>query len=150
MSCVKTVRVRLALVLVAMATVAGLVLPSAAPASATTLPKIQTAGMSGAGWSSGWRVRPRTVYFGSYFEIKNLRYRYYNGTKAYAHGKLLVDNCRPNCAAAGYWANATAYFWGVFYHRGPGLNFGYLRLRWGRHLQHSKLLWINNGVWDWR
>jgi hypothetical protein len=141
---------RFVMTLAAIVAVAGLALPAAAPASASSLPKIQTAGMSGAGWSSGWRVRPRTVYFGSYFLIKNLRYRYYNGTNAYAHGRLLVDNCRPNCAQAGYFANATAYFWGVFYHRGPGLNFGYLRLRWGRHLQHSKFLWINGGVWDWR
>ena len=105
--------------------------------------------MSG-NWNGTWRVRPRAVYFGSYFFIKKLRYRYYNGTHAYAHGRLLVDNCRPSCAQAGYFANATAYFWDVFNHRGPGKHFGYLRLRWGHHLRHSMLLWINGrGEWWW-
>jgi hypothetical protein len=150
MSHAKIMFVRLAVVLAGVMTLAGLALPAAGPASAASLPKVQTAGMGG-NWHGTWRVRPGAVYFGSYFLIKDLRYRYYNRTHAYAHGRLLVDNCRPNCAQGGYFANATAYFWDSFYHRGPGLNFGYLRLRWGRHLQHSMLLWISGaGSWAWR
>jgi hypothetical protein len=150
MSSAKIILVRLALVLASVMMLAGVALPAAGPASASSLPKVQTAGMGG-NWSGTWRVRPGAVYFGSYFFIKDLRYRYYNGTHAYAHGRLLVDNCRPTCAQAGYFANATAYFWVVFNHRGPGKHFGYLRLRWGRHLQHSMLLWISSaGWWAWR
>jgi hypothetical protein len=91
------------------------------------------------------------IVFGSYYYIKGLRYRCYTSSKAYAHGKLFVDNCLRDCAAAGYFANATVYTWDVFNHRGPGKHFGYLRLRWGRHLQHSRLMWINSrGQWWWR
>ncbi len=105
----------------------------------------------GGNWHGVWRVRPATVGFGSDYFLKSLRYQSDNGRHAYAHGKLFIDDCRPNCARAGYFANATAYFWHVFNHRGPGRNFGDLRLRWGRHLQHSRLLWINgHGEWWWR
>lgn len=132
----------------ALMTLTGLALPSAVPASAAPLPKTQTNGFGN--WNSGWSVRPGTIVFGSYYYIKRLHYRYYNGTKAYAHGRLLVDNCVPNCVAAGYFANATIYTWDVFSHRGPGKHFGYLRLRWGRHLQHSRLMWIDSrGQWWW-
>jgi hypothetical protein len=149
MSWTRKIALRSALLLAALTTVVGFALPTAGPASAASLPKIQTYEFGT--WNSGWRVRPGGIVFGSYFLVKNLRYRYYTGTRAYAHDRLLVDNCRPSCAQAGYWASGTAYFWGAFYHRGPGRNFGYLRLRWGRHLQHSMLLWINSrGQWTWR
>jgi hypothetical protein len=37
----------------------------------------------------------------------------------------------------------------VFSHRGPGRNFGYLRLTWNNG-RRSKLLWINSrGQWQW-
>ena len=84
----------------------------------------------GGNWHGVWRVRPATVGFGSDYFLKSLRYQSDNGRHAYAHGKLFIDDCRPNCARAGYFANATAYFWHVFNHRGPGRNFGDLRLRW--------------------
>lgn len=149
MSWTRKIALRSAMFLAALTAVAGFALPSAAPASASSLPKTQTNGFGN--WNSAWRVRPGEIVFGSYYYVKGLRYRYYNGTKAYAHGKLFVDNCVPNCAAAGYFANATVYTWDVFSHRGPGKHFGYLRLRWGRHLQHSRLMWINSrGQWWWR
>lgn len=138
---------RIVMLLMAVALGVGLLLPAAGSASASSLPKIQTAGMGGS-WSGVWRVRPGAVAFGAHFLIKNLRYRDYTGSKAYAHGRLLIDRCRPNCVTGGHYVNATAYFWDVFNHSGPGKNFGYLRLRWGRH--RSMLLWINGaGGWSW-
>jgi hypothetical protein len=149
MSWTRKITLRLTTALMATATIAGLALPAALPASASSLPKTQTNGFGN--WNSGWAVRPGGIVFGSYYYVQGLRYRYYTGNKAYAHGKLFVDNCVPNCAAAGYFANATVYTWDVFNHRGPGRHFGNLRLRWGRHLQHSRLMWINSrGQWWWR
>jgi hypothetical protein len=143
----KIILVRLAVALAAAMTLIGLALPAAGPASASSLPKIQTAGMGG-NWSGTWRVRPGLVAFGAHFLVQNLRYRYYTAGHAYAHGRLLVDRCRPNCVSGGHYVNATAYFWDVFNHRGPGNNFGSLRLRWGKH--RSMLLWINGaGAWQW-
>jgi hypothetical protein len=81
--------------------------------------------------------------------MKDLRYSHYNGHSAFATATLLVDNCRPNCVTGGHYVKATAYFYDVFDHKGPGRNFGYLRLRWD-HRRHSTLLWIDSeGQWWW-
>ena len=88
--------------------------------------------------------------FGANYLIKDLRFRHYNQRSAFARGRLLVDSCRPNCNQGGRFVNASATFYDVFYHSGPGRNFGYLRLTWddGRR---SKLLWIDGrGQWWWR
>ncbi len=140
---------RVAMLLAPVIAVLGVALTAPSPAlAARSLPRIQTIGMAGGTWHSGWRVRPLTVGFGSHFLVKDLRYAHYTQHSAYARGRLLVDNCRPTCAQGGHWVEAAAYFYDVFYHRGPGRNFGYLRLRW--HL-HSMLLWINSqGAWSWR
>lgn len=116
------------------------------PASASSLPKVQTAGMGG-NWHQTWRVRPSTVYFGAHFLIKRLRYTYYSQHSAYARGRLFLDTCRPDCAHGGYYVNAGAYFHGVFYHTGPGRHFKYLKLTWHKH---TKLMRINSsGSWTW-
>jgi hypothetical protein len=63
-----------------------------------------------------------------------------------------MDSCRPTCAAGGYWINAGADFYGVFNHRGPGLNFGNVKITWNQHgKRHSMHLWIDSaGQWNWR
>ena len=96
-------------------------------------------------------MRPGAIVFGSYYYVRGLRYRYYNGTKATADGRLWVDDRNPDCADARYFANATVYTWDVFNHRGPGKHFGYLRLRGASVLEHLGLMWINSrGQWWWR
>ncbi len=76
----------------------GLVLSIAGPASATTLPKIQTDGFGN--WNGTWSVRPSLVGFGMHFFIKDLHFSHYNQRSAYARGRLLLDTCRPDCAQA--------------------------------------------------
>jgi hypothetical protein len=95
-------------------------------------------------------VRPRTIVFGSYFFIKDLRYGHYNRHSAWATGRLFIDNCQPDCAQSGHFVAATGDFWDVFDHKGPGLNFGYLSLKWdgGRR---SRLMWIDSlGEYWWK
>lgn len=115
-------------------------------ASATSLPKIQSNGFGN--WHSGWKVRPGQIVFGTNFLIKNLRYSHYSQTSSLARGRLLWDTCQPTCASGGKYYNATADFYEVFNHGGPGRNFGYLRLTWPHH---SMLLWIDSaGQWLWK
>ena len=126
---------------------AGLIASGTADASA--LPKIQSDGWSG-NWHQSWKVRPRTIVFGSYYFIKDLRYGHYNRHSAWATGRLFIDNCQPDCAQSGHFVAATADFWDVFDHKGPGLNFGYLSLKWdgGRR---SRLMWIDSlGEYWWK
>jgi hypothetical protein len=116
-----------------------------APASAARLPKIQTSA-SGT-WSEAWRVRPSAIGFGKDFLIEHLRYTHYSKHSADARGRLLLDNCRPNCAQGGHWVSASADFYRVVHHHGPGRNFSHLKLTWH---DHSRLLWINShGDWTW-
>ena len=96
---------------------------------------------SGAGYSS-----PR---------IYHLTWESYRRGSALAHGKFLLDTCKPNCAQGGYWVNARAYFFGVYFHRGPGYNFGNVKVTyWDSHnhgKQHTFRAWIDSeGSWDWR
>ena len=122
--------------------------PASSTATATTaLPKIQHFGMSGI-WSSSFRVRPGTVFFGAHFFIKDLRYSHYGSRSATASGRLAIDNCRPNCAQGGHFVNASAVFIKARDHRGPGLYYSGLNLTWPHHVMH---LWISGrGSWDWR
>jgi len=132
----------------AVATVVVLAVGAASPALAATspLPKIQTNGFNN--WQTGWRVRPHTVVFGTFFEIKRLSYQHYNHRDAYGHGRLVVAS--GACCVHHY--RASAYFYGPRQHSGPGKYFGHLRLRWRQnHKSHSMLLWINQkGQWWWR
>jgi hypothetical protein len=112
---------------------------------ASTLPKIQTA--EHGSWTEAWRVRPSEIGFGLDFLIEHLRYTSYSKHSAYARGRLLLDTCRPNCAQGGYSVSASASFYGVVHHPGPGRSFSHLKLTWQ---DHSMLLWINKqGNWWW-
>lgn len=123
-------------------------LAAAAPALASTLPKIQRDEFGT--WHRGWQVRPLGIVFGSYFEIYRLHYLYYSRRSALAHGRLVYSTCNPDCAEGSYAASATARFWDVFDHAGPGRNFGYLRITWYHHGHHTKVLWIDShGQWWW-
>jgi hypothetical protein len=137
---------RAIMLLAALTIMSGLALPAAAAlASSRPLPKIQTDGFGN--WHTAWRVRPAAVGFGMHFLIKNVRYSSYGQRSAYGHGRLEVDSCRPNCVKGGHWVKATAHFFHVFDHAGPGRNFGNLRLRWHHH---TMLLWITSrGQWQW-
>lgn len=104
----------------------------AASSSGTPLPKIQTSPL---GWYHGWKVRPGYVYFGggagySAPRIEHVRWTYYNRHSAWAKGKWLLDTCKPSCAAGGYFVNATAHFYDVFNHAGPGRNFAKVTVWW--------------------
>ncbi len=107
--------------------------PSAAATSASTaLPKIQTEPL---GWYHGWKVRPRSVYFGggagySAPRIEHVRWIYYNRHSAWATGRWLLDTCNPDCAQGGYYVNATAHFYEVLSHPGPGRNFALVTVWW--------------------
>ena len=136
----------------AAAAVVFLAVGAASPALATTNPppRIQTAGMGGS-WNDvygGFRIRPHTVFFGSFYLIKRLYYRHYNHRDAYGHGRLVIGS--GACCVNTY--RASAYFYGVRQHAGIGRYFKYLRLRWrSHHRSHSKLLWISSaGAWTWR
>src|SRR5262245_61654524 len=96
--------------LTAVTAVLFLALGAASPALASSLPRIQTYGMGGSWHDGGWRIRPHLVAFGAHFLIKKLSYRHYNQRDAYGHGRLVVDNCRPNCVVGGYWVRASGYF----------------------------------------
>ena len=124
---------------------AGLIASGTAEAAA--LPKIQSDGWTG-NWHRAWKVRPQSIVFGSYYFIKDLRFTRYNRHSAWAKGKLFIDNCQPDCAQSGHFVAATAYFWDVFDHRGPGLNFGYLSLKWDSG-RRSRLLWIDSQGQYW-
>ena len=107
-----------------------------ASSSARVLPKIQ-AGIApgGSSWYYGWKVRPRYVYFGggagySAPRIKNVRWIYYNRHSAWATGRWLLDTCNPDCAQGGYFVNATAHFYDVVSHPGPGRNFAKVTVWW--------------------
>ena len=106
----------------------------AVPASAASvpLPKIQT---TYGGWYHGWTVRPGTIYFGegagaAAARLKDLRWTSYGHTSAWASGKWWIDNCKPDCAQAGYWVKASVHAYDIFNHRGPGRNFGEIRVTW--------------------
>lgn len=136
---------RLVATLAVVMSVLTLALTTVGPASASSLPKIQTNGF--ANWHSGWKVRPGEIVFGTHFFIAHLQYSHYNQTSALAHGRLLWDTCQPTYVQGGRHYNATARFYDVFNHSGPGRNFGYLRLTWPHH---SLLLWIDSaGQWLW-
>jgi hypothetical protein len=114
------------------------------PASAASLPKIQTTwpGLTGnppheaSGWHHGrWRVRPGSIYFGEGAggaapDLKSLHWTSYGQSGARAHGKWWLDNCVPNCAQGGHWVKASVRAHDVFDHRGPGRNFGKIRVTW--------------------
>jgi hypothetical protein len=119
-------------------------------ADAASLPKIQTTPL---GWYHGWKVRPRNVYFGggagfSAPRIDSLRYTHYNGHSAGGYGRWLLDSCEPDCAEGGHFVTAHVKFYGLFYHKGPGLNFGYARVSWHHRGYHTALIYINGkGQW---
>ena len=115
--------------------------PVASPATSTTaLPKIQHFGMSGL-WSSSFRVRPGTVYFGAHFFIGDLRYSHYGLRSATAAGRLTLGPGHENI-------NASAVFYKTAVHSGPGLYYSNLNLTWRHHSMH---LWISTrGFWNWR
>jgi hypothetical protein len=136
------------------AAIAGLALAAtlglgAVPASASSvpLPKIQT---DYTGWYHGWRVRPGSIYFGmgaggAAPRLAALHWTSYGQSGAWANGKWWIDDCKPNCAQAGYFVPARVHAYDVFNHRGPGRNFGEIRVTWrnGR--------WFNyiNSKGDW-
>ena len=108
--------------------------------AATALPKIQHFGQGGS-WSSSFRVRPGTVFFGAHFFIGDLHYSHYGSRSAIATGRLTLGPGHQNI-------NASAVFIKVRDHRGPGLYYSGLNLTWPHHVMH---LWISGrGSWDWR
>jgi hypothetical protein len=119
-------------------------------ADASSLPKIQTTPL---GWYHGWKVQPKNVYFGygvgyASPRINSLRYTHYNGRSAAAYGRWLLDSCEPTCVQDQHFVNAHVNFFGLFYHKGPGLNFGYARVSWSHRRHHTALLYIDSkGQW---
>jgi hypothetical protein len=132
---------------IAVAAALGIASAAAVPASASSLPKIQTNGFGN--WHTAWRIRPSRIVFGTNYFIKDLHYRHYNQHSAYARGRLVIDRCRPDCAQGGHFVNAGGSFYDVLNHSGPGRNFGYLKLTWDNG-HRSRLFWIDGrGQWMW-
>ena len=125
---------------------------SAAPASVThqvvavsshrSLPKVQTGGMFG-GWHNGqWKVRPRVIYFGSFYGIYRVSWKSWNNSNAWGRGHLSA------CAGAGGPCQRGAvkiHLWNVHSHSGPGRYFKDLKYT-GRYKQ---FIHVNGGVWVW-
>lgn len=127
-----------------------------AQASTRPLPKTQTAGTvtswggRGGSWSYDWQTRPSRINFelgpyGPDIFATNLHWQYYTNSSAYA------TNVHFSEQAGLLSTTATIYLYDVFYRPGPGLNFGYIRVKWVQHGKHySWLVWINSrGQWMW-
>lgn len=104
------------------------------------VPKIQSGIPVGQGWHRGWKVRPNYIYmgFGAGYSAPRmtLHWLHYNQHDARATGKWLLDNCKPSCAAAGHFVPASAHFFHVYNHAGPGRNFAEVTITWHRGHWH--------------
>jgi hypothetical protein len=112
----------------------------ASPAPASSLPVVQTQGMGG-GWHNGaWRVRPSTVYFGSMYGIYHIHWSSWTNHDGYGHGTMVAATFPGEIRES-----VSIHVYGVYYHSGPGKNFGYLKYTGSRF---SQLLWIDStGRW---
>ena len=117
-------------------------------------PRIQT--YSPYGWHiahNSWKIAPASVYFGggagfSAPRVKNIHWTYYRHGGAYsAHARWFVDNCNPDCAAAGHYVNGRVFFHDTQYHSGPGWNFSEFTAHWQGGTFHAYI--DSAGQWNW-